>query len=238
MEQRGPTDQPYLSVLIPAYNEEHTLGQVVDAVLKVPEDLEIILVDDGSSDGTWQVMQSRADGDRVRAFRHAVNGGKGAAIRTGLAEARGHLAIIQDADLEYSPDDYGPLLEPLKSERAEVVYGSRAFASHAAFSFWYVMGNRLVTLITNVLYNCYLSDMETGYKVMPVEVAKSLGLRARGFELEPEITAKLLRQGHRIYEVPISYSARSREEGKKLTAMDGVRAVLTLLRFRSWNPAR
>jgi len=238
MEQRGPTDQPYLSVLIPAYNEEHTLGQVIDAVLKVPEDLEIVLVDDGSSDGTWQVMQSRADGERVRAFRHAVNGGKGAAIRTGLTHARGHIVLIQDADLEYSPDDYGALLEPLKSDRATVVYGSRAFASHAAFSFWYVMGNRLVTLITNVLYNCYLSDMETGYKVMPVEVAKSLGLQARGFELEPEITAKLLRQGHRIYEVPISYSARSREEGKKLTAMDGVRAVMTLLRFRSWNPAR
>ena len=231
-------DQPYLSVLIPAYNEERTLEHVIDAVLKVPEDLEIVLVDDGSSDNTWQIMQSRVDGSRVRAFRHATNGGKGAAIRTGLEHARGHLVLIQDADLEYSPDDYGALLEPLKAERATVVYGSRAFASHAAYSFWYVMGNRLVTLFTNVLYNCYLSDMETGYKVMPVEVARSLRLRARGFELEPEITAKLLRQGHRIFEVPISYSARSREEGKKLTAVDGLRAVLTLLRYRSWEPTR
>ncbi len=230
--------QPYLSVLIPAYNEGRTLEHVIDAVLKVPEDLEIVLVDDGSSDDTWEVMQSRVDGDRVRAFRHTVNGGKGAAIRTGLVHARGYLALIQDADLEYSPTDYGALLEPLKEERATVVYGSRAFASHAAYSFWYVVGNRLVTLVTNVLYNCYLSDMETGYKVMPVEVARSLDLHARGFEMEPEITAKLLRRGYRIYEVPITYSARSREEGKKLTAMDGVRAVLTLLRYRTWDPAR
>ena len=231
----GSVSQPYLSVLIPAYNEERTLERVIDAVLKVPEDLEIVLIDDGSSDDTWRVMQSRADGERVRSVRHDVNHGKGAAIRTGLTYARGHIVLIQDADLEYSPDDYGALLEPLKTERATVVYGSRSFSSHAAYSYWYVVGNRLVTLITNVLYNCYLSDIETGYKVMPLEVARSLDLRARGFELEPEITAKLLRLGHRIFEVPVTYTARSREEGKKLTAMDGVKAVLTLLRYRSWN---
>ena len=229
-------DQPYLSVLIPAYNEERTLERVIDTVLKVPEDLEIVLIDDGSSDGTWRVMQSRVDGDRVRSVRHDVNRGKGAAIRTGLTHARGQIVLIQDADLEYSPDDYGALLEPLKAQRATVVYGSRSFSSHAAYSYWYVMGNRLVTLVTNVLYNCYLADIETGYKVMPLEVARSLHLRAHGFELEPEITAKLLRLGHRIFEVPITYTARSREEGKKLTAMDGVKAVLTLLRYRSWHP--
>jgi glycosyltransferase involved in cell wall biosynthesis len=229
-------DQPYLSVLIPAFNEERTLERVIDTVLKVPEDLEIVLIDDGSSDGTWRVMQSRVDGDRVRAVRHDVNRGKGAAIRTGLTHARGQIVLIQDADLEYSPDDYGALLEPLKAQRATVVYGSRSFSSHAAYSYWYVMGNRLVTLVTNVLYNCYLADIETGYKVMPLEVARGLDLRARGFELEPEITAKLLRLGHRIFEVPITYAARSREEGKKLTAMDGVKAILTLLRFRLWTP--
>jgi hypothetical protein len=146
--------------------------------------------------------------------------------------------LIQDADLEYSPDDYGALLEPLKTERATVVFGSRSFSSHAAYSYWYVMGNRLVTLVTNVLYNCYLSDMETGYKVMPLTVARSLDLHANGFELEPEITAKLLRLGHRIYEVPVTYTARSREEGKKLTAMDGLKAVVTLLRYRLWNGRR
>ncbi len=230
-------NRPYLSVLIPAYNEDRTLAQVVDTLLKVAEDLEIVLIDDGSTDDTWQVMGSRVDGERVRAVRHDVNHGKGAAIRTGLTHARGHVVLIQDADLEYSPDDYGALLAPLKSQRATVVYGSRSFSSHAAYSYWYVMGNRLVTLVTNVLYNCYLSDMETGYKVMPLEVARTLDLRANGFELEPEITAKLLRLGLRIYEVPVSYAARSREEGKKLTAMDGVKAVLTLLRFRWWSPS-
>jgi glycosyltransferase involved in cell wall biosynthesis len=226
---------PYLSVLIPAYNEGRTLERVIDAVLKVPEDLEIVLIDDGSSDDTWSVMESRVDGNRVRSVRHDVNRGKGAAIRTGLTHARGHIVLIQDADLEYSPDDYGTLLEPLKAERATVVFGSRSFSSHAAYSYWYVMGNRLVTLVTNLLYNCYLSDMETGYKVMPLEVARSLNLRANGFELEPEITAKLLRLGHRIFEVPVTYTARSREEGKKLTALDGVKAVMTLLRYRFWS---
>ncbi len=226
---------PYLSVLIPAFNEGRTLERVLDAVLKVPEDLEIVLIDDGSSDDTWSVMKSRVDGDRVRSVRHDINRGKGAAIRTGLTHARGHIVLIQDADLEYSPDDYGTLLEPFKAERATVVFGSRSFSSHAAYSYWYVMGNRFVTLVTNLLYNCYLSDMETGYKVMPLDLARSLDLRANGFELEPEITAKLLRLGHRIFEVPVTYTARSREEGKKLTAMDGVKAVITLVRYRFWN---
>ena len=209
---------------------------MIDAVLNVDEDLEVVLVDDGSSDKTWAVMQSRVDDDRVRAIRHDVNRGKGAAVRTALTHARGHIVLIQDADLEYSPTDYPALLEPIKTERATVVYGSRLFASHAAYSYWYVVGNRMVTLFTNVLYNCFLSDMETGYKVMPLEVARSLDLQARGFELEPEITAKLMRTGQRIFEVPITYAARSREEGKKLTAMDGVRALFTLVRFRMWKP--
>ena len=236
---RAPMTAPYLSVLMPALNEERTIAQVLDVVLASPVDLEVILVDDGSTDRTWELMKARADADpRVHAFRHRVNGGKGAAIRTALQTARGELVLIQDADLEYDPADYPRLLEPIQSGRAEVVYGSRAFSSHTAYSYWYVMGNRLVTLATNVIYNCYVSDMETGYKVMPREVALSLDLRARGFDLEPEITAKLLRSGHRIYEVPISYAARSRAEGKKLTAMDGVRAIRTLLRFRSWRPRR
>ncbi len=229
---------PFLSVLMPALNEERTLSTVLDAVLESPVDLEVILVDDGSTDRTWELMSARAESDpRVRAFRHQVNGGKGAAIRTALHHARGAVVLIQDADLEYDPADYPNLLEPIRSGRASVVYGSRAFTSHTAYSYWYVMGNRLVTLATNLIYNCYLSDMETGYKVMPRELALSLDLRARGFELEPEITAKVLRSGHRIYEVPVSYAARSRAEGKKLTAMDGVRAVRALMRYRGWRPA-
>ena len=230
---------PFLSVLMPALNEERTISQVLDSVLAVPVDLEVILVDDGSTDRTWELMTAREDADpRVHAFRHQVNGGKGAAIRTALKKARGEVVLIQDADLEYDPSDYPRLLEPIRDGRATVVYGSRAFTSHTAYSYWYVIGNRLVTLATNVIYNCYLSDMETGYKVMPREVALSLDLQARGFELEPEITAKLIRSGQRIYEVPISYAARSRAEGKKLTATDGARAIRTLIRYRSWRPRR
>jgi len=230
---------PFLSVLMPALNEARTISQVLDAVLASPVDLEVVLVDDGSTDQTWELMEARAGVDpRVHAHRRLVNGGKGAAIRTALGSARGEVVLIQDADLEYDPADYPRLLEPILSGKATVVYGSRAFSSHTAYSYWYVMGNRLVTLATNLMYNCYLSDMETGYKVMPRELALSLDLRARGFELEPEITAKLLRSGQRIYEVPVSYAARSRAEGKKLTAMDGVRAVRTLVRYRGWRPAR
>ncbi|TME48820.1 MAG: glycosyltransferase family 2 protein [Chloroflexi bacterium] len=230
-------NQPYLSVLMPALNEGTTIDRVLDAVLAVDVSLEVILVDDGSTDDTWHRMQARADGDRVRAFRHAANQGKGAAIRTALREARGELVIIQDADLEYDPADYHRLIDPIINGRATVVFGTRAFAAHTAYSYWYVMGNRLVTLATNLLYNVYLSDMETGYKVMPRDVALALDLEARGFELEPEITAKLLRSGHRIYEVPVEYAARSRAEGKKLTAMDGARALVALARYRAWRPA-
>jgi glycosyltransferase involved in cell wall biosynthesis len=235
----APVDAPFLSILMPALNEGRTISQVLDAVLASQVDLELILVDDGSTDRTWELMEASAASDpRVRAYRHHANQGKGAAIRTALRHARGAVVLIQDADLEYDPADYPRLLEPIQTGKATIVYGSRAFSSHTAYSYWYVMGNRLVTLATNVIYNCYLSDMETGYKVLPREVALSLDLQARGFELEAEVTAKLLRSGYRIYEVPISYAARSRAEGKKLTAMDGVRAVRALARYRVWRPLR
>lgn len=231
------SEEPFLSVLIPALNEGRTLAAVIDQVLAVREPLEIVLVDDGSTDDTWAIMAAYAEEQpRVRAFKHQRNGGKGAAIRTALRFARGSYVIIQDADLEYDPSEYSQLLEPVRRGFATVVYGTRAFASHAAYSYWYVIGNRAVTTAVNVLYNVYLSDMETCYKLMPLEVAQSLRLEARGFELEPEVTAKLLRLGHRIYEVPITYRARSRAEGKKLTAMDGLRALGTLVKFRRWAP--
>jgi glycosyltransferase involved in cell wall biosynthesis len=228
--------KPYLSVLMPAFNEAATIDRVIDAVLAVDLPLEVILVDDGSTDDTWARMRARADGQRVQAYRHPANQGKGGAIRTALGHAAGDVVIIQDSDLEYNPNDYKRLVEPIRDGKATVVYGTRSFASHTAYSFWYVMGNRLVTLTANLLYNVYLSDLETGYKVMPRHVALSLDLKAHGFEMEPEITAKLLRQGHRIYEVPVDYTARSRAEGKKLTAKDGVKALVTLARYRRWQP--
>ena len=230
------SEEPFLSVLIPALNEGRTLPAVIDQVLAVREPLEIILVDDGSTDDTWQIMAGYAARHaRVRAYKHQWNAGKGAAIRTALRYAHGSYVIVQDADLEYDPAEYSQLLEPVRRGFAIVVYGTRAFASHASYSYWYVVGNRAVTTAANVLYNVYLSDMETCYKLMPLDVARSLHLEARGFELEPEVTAKLLRLGHRIYEVPITYRARSREEGKKLTPMDGLKALGTLVKFRRWN---
>jgi len=231
------SEAPFLSVMIPALNEGRTLAAVLDQVLAVREPLEMILVDDGSTDDTWEIMSRYAARDpRVRAYKHRHNAGKGAAIRTALRYARGSYVIIQDADLEYDPAEYTRLLEPVRRGFAVVVYGTRAFASHAAYSYWYVIGNRAVTTAVNVLYNVYLSDMETCYKLMPLDVARSLHLEARGFELEPEVTAKLLRLGHRIYEVPITYRARSRAEGKKLTPMDGLKALGTLVKYRRWAP--
>lgn len=220
-----------LTVVMPAYNESKTLERVVEAVRATPFDKEIIIVDDGSSDGTADIARRLASGE-VRALFHERNQGKGAAVRTALAAATGDVVLIQDCDLEYDPADYGRLLQPILDGHADVVFGTRSFGSHTAFSFWFVMGNKLVTLTTNVLFNCYISDMETGYKVMRMEAARRLRLRARGFELEPEITGGLLNLGYSIYEVPISYRARSREEGKKLTWKDGVRALGTLLRVR------
>ncbi|MHB8509663.1 MAG: glycosyltransferase family 2 protein [Candidatus Dormibacteria bacterium] len=221
-----------LSVLMPAFNEARTLEQVVAAVRATPFEKEIILVDDGSSDGTAEIIRKLGAEPDVTALFHERNRGKGAAVRTALAAATGEVVLIQDCDLEYDPRDYGILLEPIINGDSDVVYGSRQFGSHTAFSFWFVMGNKLVTLATNILFNCYISDMETGYKVMRVEAARRLHLRARGFELEPEITGGLLRLGYSIYEVPISYRARSRAEGKKLTWQDGVKAIETLIRVR------
>lgn len=225
-------EPPLLSVLMPVYNEEKTLRHVVEAVKAVEIDKEIILVNDGSRDGSAAIMDELADGERIRAYHHPKNMGKGAAVRTAVSHACGQIVIIQDADLEYDPQDFPALVAPILAGKSDIVFGSRAFTSHTAYSFWFVMGNKLVTLATNVLFDCYISDMETCYKVMRREIAQSLNLRSRGFEIEPEITAKLVKAGHRIYEVPISYAARSRAEGKKLTWQDGLKALRTLIRYR------
>jgi len=222
-----------LSVLIPVYNEERTLERLLDAVEERPEVSELVIVDDGSTDRTPEILSGRDFKVPVQVIRHERNRGKGAALRTAIAAATGDVALVQDADLEYDPAEFPLLLAPIERGRAEVVYGSRSFAAHSAYSFWFVIGNKLVTLWTNVLFNSYLSDMETCYKLMPLPVWRSLDLRSDGFDIEPEITAKLLRSGRRIYEVPISYAARGRVEGKKLTWRDGVMALWTLSRIRA-----
>ena len=222
-----------LAVMVPAYNEERTVQAILDHVLRRPEVGEVIVVDDGSRDRTWEILERAAKTDsRLHVFRQETNQGKGVALRRAIQELRMPFALVQDADLEYDPRDYAALLMPLVEGRADAVYGVRGFAGQTAFSYWFVMGNKLVTLATNVLFDCYISDMETGYKVLRSELWKRLNLQGKRFDIEPEITARVLRLGYRIHEVPISYYARSREEGKKLTWLDGVKALGTLLRLR------
>ena len=220
--------------MMPVYNERATVERAIAGVLDagISDSLELLVVDDGSTDGTREVLRDGSWPEQVRVVYHDRNRGKGAALRTGAKEARGAWVTVMDADLEYEPRDIPLLLEPLRNGRAQAVYGTRAFKSHSAFSFWYVMGNRFVTLAANVIYNSWISDMMTGHKAMSTELFRSLDLRERGFAIEAEITARLLRHGVRIYEVPIEYVARGREEGKKLTALDGVRVLRTLLRCR------
>jgi dolichol-phosphate hexosyltransferase len=222
-----------LSILMPVYNEHASVANAVKQALDVryPCEIELVVVDDGSRDGTADVLRG-LDDPRLRVFSHERNRGKGAAIRTAAEQASGDYMVILDADLEYDPQDIPRLLEPVLDGRATVVYGSRTFGSHSAYSFWYVLGNKGVTTLANMIYNSYLSDLETCFKLMPLSVFRSLNLRSAGFGMEAEITAKLLRQRIRPYEVPISYRARTREEGKKITWRDGVEAVWILTRER------
>jgi glycosyltransferase involved in cell wall biosynthesis len=226
-----------LGVIIPAFNEAATLERVLRRVLLQPCVRQVVVVDDASTDGTAEVANRFTGDPRVLLVRHSMNRGKGAALRTGLDAIAASVVIVQDADLEYDPVDYSRIIAPILEGRADAVYGVRGFSGETAYSYWFVLGNRLVTTLTNVLFNCYIRDMETGFKAMRTELMRRLRLTGTRFDIEPEITARLLRLGYRIHEVPITYYARRRDEGKKLTWMDGVRAIGTLVRLRL-TPAR
>lgn len=225
---------PDLSILMPVFNERPTVERAIHDALaaRLPIDHELVVVDDGSYDGTEQVLDETSWPDRVSVHRHPSNLGKGAAVRTALTHARGDFAAILDADLEYRAEDLADLLPPLLEGEANVVYGVRAFEGHTSHSYLYVQGNRAVTTVANLLFNVYLKDIMTCHKVMRTDLFRSLPLKSRGFDIEPEITARLLQRGERVYEMPVNYRARRTEEGKKLTARDGFRVVRTLLRCR------
>jgi glycosyltransferase involved in cell wall biosynthesis len=229
---RGVLEDPLLSVVMPCYNERTTIEEIIRRVLAVPVRTELIVVDDGSRDGTRDILSRLAAELKFKLIFQEKNGGKGAALRRGFAEVTGDLVIIQDADLEYSPEEFPQLIELICQGRADVVYGSRFLGRHRVFLFTHYAGNRFLTLVTNVLYNTMLSDMETCYKVMRTEVLRSMALESDGFGIEPELTAKIFKRHYRVYEVPITYDGRGYEEGKKITWRDGFVALWVLLKYR------
>lgn len=238
-----------LSVIIPVYNEIHTIEEIISQVRAVPLHVpiwadhadeqvvdvarELVIVDDGSTDGTREYLKSLAEERDIRVIFHEVNQGKGRAVWTGLQNATGDICLIQDADLEYDPRDYPKLLQPILEKRTQVVYGSRFRGGPSkAMFFWHMMGNRFLTFVTNILYNTILTDMETCYKMFTREVTQKLNLQAPGWGFDPEITVQTLLMGYRIYEVPISYSGREFMEGKKISWQDGFTVLWTLLKYR------
>jgi glycosyltransferase involved in cell wall biosynthesis len=231
-----------LTVVIPVFNEVGTLREIVSRVLAAPVDLplELILVDDGSSDGTltlYDGIVAQHPGREIRVIRHEVNQGKGAALRTGFAHATGDIVLVQDADLEYDPADYPRLIAPILQDKADVVYGSRFVGgdAHRVLLYWHMVGNRILTTMSNALTNLNLTDMETCYKVFRAKVIKSITIRSNRFDFEPEITAKVARGGGRVYEVGISYAGRDYSEGKKITWVDGIKAIMAIVRYRFFD---
>ena len=227
-----------LSIVIPVYNEKDTLEEIFRLVELTPYTKEIIAVDDASTDGSRDILRRLAEEyEGVRVFYHERNQGKGAALRTGFAQVTGDVVVIQDADLEYRPDDYPALLEPIQQDVADVVYGSRMVGGrpHRVLFFWHYLGNRCVTTLSNIFTNLNLSDMEVGYKVFKAEVIKNIQIKSGRFGVEPELTAKIAKGGWRIYEVPIQYHGRDYAHGKKITWRDGIAAICHIIRFRFWD---
>jgi glycosyltransferase involved in cell wall biosynthesis len=220
-----------ISVIMPVYNEKTTLLEILERLEAVRLDKEIVIVDDGSTDGSREVLQSLEPG-RANVLFHQKNLGKGAAIRTAIPHCTGDIITIQDADLEYDPEDLARLLRPIEAGKAEVVYGSRFTGERRNMFFWHWVGNQFLTFITNILYDTTLSDMETCYKMFRSDILKGLHLRSKSFEIEVEMTVKVLKRRHRIYEVPISYAGREFHEGKKITWRDGIAALYYLLKYR------
>jgi glycosyltransferase involved in cell wall biosynthesis len=228
----GALRDPLVSVVMPAYNERDTIDEIVRRVLAVPLRIELVVVDDASTDGTRDLLQALQRELGFRLILQPHNGGKGSALRAGFAAVTGDIVVIQDADLEYSPEEYPELIELICAGRADVVYGSRFLGRHRVFLFTHYMGNKLLTLMTNVLYNTILTDMETCFKVMRVEVLRSFALRSNGFGIEPELTAKIFKRRYRVYEIPITYDGRGYSEGKKITWRDGFVALWVLFKYR------
>ena len=231
IEPRGEQDIR-LSVIVPVYNEERTISEILDRVRAVPIPKEIIVVDDCSSDGTRAQLELEREKPDTRVILHKLNKGKGGAVKTGLGAVTGDIVLIQDADLEYDPRDYHVLLRPILEGRAKAVYGSRFLGEHKAMYFWHALGNKFLTLVTNVLFDTTLTDMETCYKVFTADIARGLNIQQMRWGIDPEITAKILRGGTRIYEVPISYNGREFWEGKKISWTDAFVVLRTLVRYR------
>ena len=220
-----------LSIIIPVLNELQTLPQVLEQIQELPYQTEIIIVDDGSSDGTREFLDNIKQ-TNIKILVHQQNRGKGAAVRTAQTHITGDYIIIQDADLEYQPEDYPALLAPLLSGQADVVYGSRFIGPHRAYYFWNFLANKFLNLLTNLLYNTILTDMECGYKVFRADVFKNIAIKSNGFDLEPELTAKIFKRNLKVVEVPITYFGRSYDEGKKITWKDFFPAVWALIKYR------
>lgn len=219
-----------ISVIIPVYNEAKTIKEIIKRVKEVPFDKEIIVVDDGSDDGTSKILKENSEG--IKILTHSKNMGKGASIRTAIPYATGDIVIIQDADLEYNPSEYGNLIKPILDGMADVVYGSRFLGGpHRVLFFWHFLGNKILTTLSNMLTDLNLSDMETGYKVFRSEILKKIKIESDRFGFEPEITAKIAKMRCRIYEVPISYWGRDYSEGKKIRWKDGLAAIYWILKF-------